>query len=535
VANGSRVVAPRASEWPAASSRFRIGFGDGPLRGLHPLLFAAYPILFLWSQNLGEVRPDEVFDPLVRVVAVVAITTLLLGLVLRDRRRAALIVTPVVVGALFYVHIADFAPSADIENVAWVAVALVALVAALRLGRSRLATVDAGLLSLSAILVALPLASIVPYRVQVALTPPPPVIAGGRVLASHTDAVKRDVYFLVFDRYGSDRALQLRFGVTNPLTPWLRDHGFDVLADSHANYVSTAMSLATTLNMSHLETLTGMGGSSSSNYQPIYDRLQSSLTVRQFQALGYRYLHLGSWFNPTRTDKAADVNYNADGVNDFTSVMFEQTVGPTLVKALGLEEQVPSESTKHLKHNTYALNTLDQLPGQSGPKFVWAHILLPHPPYVFDSDGRYIPPEEQATLRENNAFQRQLTYTNTRIEAFLEKLLSLPEDQQPIIILQADEGPWTTAYAADKGGYDWTTATPDEVESKFGIMNAWYLPGGTDLGLSQSMTAINTFPTLFTRYFGLDYPQLPDRVSASRGWNLPYEQIDLTPELYSLH
>ena len=37
-------------------------------------------------------------------------------------------------------------------------------------------------------------------------------------------------------------------------------------------------------------------------------------------------------------------------------------------------------------------------------------------------------------------------------------------------------------------------------------MNAWYLPGGEDLGLYPSMTAINTFPVLFSRYFGIDYP-----------------------------
>ena len=43
--------------------------------------------------------------------------------------------------------------------------------------------------------------------------------------------------------------------------------------------------------------------------------LQGSLVARQFQALGYRYLHLGSWWNPTRTDSAADRNYNADGVS----------------------------------------------------------------------------------------------------------------------------------------------------------------------------------------------------------------------------
>ena len=69
---------------------------------------------------------------------------------------------------------------------------------------------------------------------------------------------------------------------------------------------------------------------------------------------------------------------------------------------------------------------------------------------------------------------------------------------------------------------------------KFGILNAWYVPGGTqDLGLRQDQTAINTFPTLFDKYFGLDYPTLPDTVYAA-GWARPYSSIDVTDEAAQL-
>ena len=65
-------------------------------------------------------------------------------------------------------------------------------------------------------------------------------------------------------------------------------------------------------------------------------------------------------------------------------------------------------------------------------------------------------------------------------------------------------------------------------------MNAWRVPGGADLGLTPSQTAINTFPVLFDRYFGLDYPLLPDRVSSSRSWTQPYDLTDITDRLPSL-
>ena len=192
------------------------------------------------------------------------------------------------------------------------------------------------------------------------------------------------------------------------------------------------------------------------------------------------YLHLGSWWNPTRTDYAADRNFNADGVSDFTSAVARDQRHPECrSRPSGSTQLPPTESAKHLKHNTYALDTLDGLPGQAGPKFVLAHVLLPHPPYIFDRDGRYIAPDEAATLATADAWHRQLDYTNSRLRTFLEGLLALPEDRQPIIILQADEGPWPDRYAARQGRLRLAARRRGtNSTSKFGIMNAWYVPGG---------------------------------------------------------
>ena len=65
---------------------------------LHPVLFAAYPVLFLWSQNVAEADPADVLVPLLVTMGAAAIVTVLLGLLLRDVRRAAVAVTPIVIG-----------------------------------------------------------------------------------------------------------------------------------------------------------------------------------------------------------------------------------------------------------------------------------------------------------------------------------------------------------------------------------------------------------------------------------------------------
>ena len=111
-------------------------------------------------------------------------------------------------------------------------------------------------------------------------------------------------------------------------------------------------------------------------------------------------------------------------------------------------------------------------------------------------------------------------------------LLSLPPDRQPIIILQGDEGPWPKAYSANyREPFDWSAVSDDLLEIKFGILNAWYVPGGKDIGLYPTMTSINTFPTLFANWFGLPYERRDDRVYTSKGWLLPYDLTDVTDRL----
>ncbi len=184
------------------------------------------------------------------------------------------------------------------------------------------------------------------------------------------------------------------------------------------------------------------------------------------------------------------------------------------------------------RYNTFAMDALDGLRDEPGPKFVVGHVLLPHPPSVIDRDGTFMTADAVEAMPAGEPYRRQLDFLNGRLRSFIEGLLARPVDEQPIIILQADEGPWPGIYSRDRD-FDWSTATEEMLEAKFGILNAWFVPGGQDLGLDPAQTAINTFPVLFSRYFGLDYPLLPDRVTTSRSWTRPYDLTDITDRLTS--
>ena len=526
--------------------------GPGRLAAVHPLLFAAYPVLFLWSQNLGETDPREVVLPLLVLVGAAALLTLVLGRLLGDRRRAALIVSPLAIGLLMYGHVASNLSGlhvpAIVQQLGWMALVGLGIVAAVRLPSRRLATIDLALDRVSAILVIVSLVLILPYQAttlaggtaNAAVTPAP-----GTPVASHrpaftrqpqpdtTTAPKRDVYWLIFDRYGSDRAYDLLYGIDNDLTPWLRDQGFTVLDDSHANYVRTGTSIPTTINMTHLRDVPGLPGPDSTNLGPIQALIKDSLVARQFKALGYRYYHVGSRWDPNAVDPAADVDLYLPAPSGFVTALLDASALPAAARRLRLDFFGPRE--RQYRHNAYSLDALAGLRDEPGPKFVFGHVLLPHPPMVFDRDGRYMSGLELIGMSGKEQLERQLAYTNTRIREIVGALVALPGDRRPIIILQADEGPESPRFRSTRNTtFDWATATDEEVEVKFGILNAWFMPGGEDLGLYPSMTSINTFPTLFTNYYGLDYPLLPDRVYAAKRYDLQYDVIDVTDRLPSL-
>ena len=226
---------------------------------IHPVLFAAYAVLFLYAANLTEVLPVDAAAPLVRAVLGAALAWAVFSLLFRDVRRGAIVATALVIAFFAYGHVAPGWPS-----VAWATrsssppgrlLVLGAIVFAAR-ARDRLPTVTAGLNVAAIVLLVLVAATIVPYEAGRAGRPSVS-LAPAAVAARPVTGRKPDIYFLIFDRYGSADAIKRRFGITdNDLYQWLRDRGFQVPEHSHANYRATDFSLAATLNMRYLDDLT---------------------------------------------------------------------------------------------------------------------------------------------------------------------------------------------------------------------------------------------------------------------------------------
>jgi hypothetical protein len=339
----------------------------------------------------------------------------------------------------------------------------------------------------------------------------------------------RDVWFIVFDRYGSSESIRYFSGARNDQPAWLRSHGFQVADDAHANYVRTSLSLAATLNLDYLDPLAARMGSLSNDLAPLHGMLQHDMVGRAMKARGYRYVHLGSWFGPTATNALADQSYVFDPKAD-VEPMVPMTGSIAGTKVLVSSNQVLVKDRVDRNAALWQFQELDRIRQEPGPKYVFAHILLPHDPYVFDASGAY-PSGPERKQASGPQYARQLAFANDRMRELVTALQDVPAAQQPIIIIEADEGPYPDRFAADTAHFDWAGATPQELHIKYGILLAMYLPIPGGPGVWPTMTPVNTFRLLFDRLFDARLPLLPDHSYTSASYTRPYAFSDVTSRL----
>jgi hypothetical protein len=245
---------------------------------------------------------------------------------------------------------------------------------------------------------------------------------------------------------------------------------------------------------------------------------------REFQALGYRYVHMGSWFGPTESNPAADENITFGVEEEFESVLRDTTILPAIERLGGGEEAALTFLDRHREITLFQLRQLARQASVPGPKFVFAHILLPHDPYVFREDGSVIPEEEALATDEAELYAGHLAFLNGRIKDLVATLTAGDDDADPIIILQGDEGPLACR------SVDCVRDDDRYFAIRLGNLNAMFLPG-VDAVVPADISSVNTFRFLFGTVFGLDVELLPDRSFTWPDNDHIYDFRDITDQL----
>ena len=154
---------------------------------------------------------------------------------------------------------------------------------------------------------------------------------------------------------------------------------------------------------------------------------------------------------------------------------------------------------------------------------MFAHILLPHDPYVFKADGTRCRKWRRRPRRSSGSADH-LAFANSQIKDIVGYLLTGPEERRPIVIIEGDEGPLMCQ------GLDCVMNTPDYLHIRLGNLVAMYLPG-VDEQLPDTFTSVNTFRVVFREYFGADLEPLPDRSFTWPDNDRLYDFKDVTDQI----
>ncbi len=493
---------------------------------VHPFLLAAYPILFLYAQNIDLTAPGDIVAPLAIALCSTLLLYLALYAVVRSAGKAGLLVSAIVLLFFSYGHVVDglealgldagdsmLQPSLFLVPI-W---ALLLAVAGFFIFKARgeLRTPTSLLNAMAAVLILLSLGGIASYhlgRVSWAGS------AGQESAATTSDAAgpsegQPDIYYIILDAYTSEEVLQEVWEYDNSeFVDYLTDKGFYVSPDGHSNYPHTFLSLASSLNMQYLNFLSETLGTDGTDRSIPNQMIQDSEVVRFLKAQGYKFVHFQTGWGPTAHNPNADRDIKCGNVDEFTEVLVRTTV------LRPLADRLISYDRREVVLCTF--ETLAEVQHTvEGPRFVFAHVLVPHPPFLFGPNGETINTDPALRTKDwSKYYLGQLEFVNTKVEELLERLLSEAETP-PIIILQGDHGSKLIHMSGEP--------SPQMLKERLGILNAYHLPDGGERFLYDSITPVNTFRVLLTAYFGASYEPLEDRSYFSR-LKQPYDLLDAT-------
>ncbi len=489
---------------------------DQRVRVIFPWLIAAWPVLHLFAANIRETEAMDVAVPLLLTVGAAVVLFVFFRLLRVAPPRAGLLVSLLIVLTFSFtaVHQAliDLNDHAGIEmlaaygysvrhGVALGVLILVFGVLATFILRSsgRLARLTGLLNRVSAALVLLAL-----FRIGsgiLSMSGPPKRLDSLEVRGV---TATPDLFYIVPDRYPSGETLRTAYGFDNrPFLAGLEKRGFIIAGKSRSNYAKSAFSIAAALDMDFHP--------NPCRERDVVARLRRGHRVGEFlKNLGYRYLHLGSWYGPTSENELADASIKYPGaLSEFACAL----LGMTPLKSffgLGIRYE------HHAEIGAFQLDRLLHLKPADQPRFVVVHLLLPHGPFVYDREGRRIPANSEYGEGSKARFLGQLQFVNGKLLEVVDHLVSISR-QEPIIVIQADEGPYLR-----EDDLDGSRAA--QLRVRTGLLAAYKGPGLSAGDVPETISPVNTFRLVFSRWFGQELPLLPDRVYSWDGILKPTEE-----------
>ena len=337
-----------------------------------------------------------------------------------------------------------------------------------------------------------------------------------------------DIYYFILDAFGRSDTLKEIYDFDNSsFIDGLKKRGFIIPAGSRSNYQMTCLSLPSSLNMQYLDYLEPTLGRNSADYSVLYRLIQRNKVTSLLKSLGYRYVNVRSGWSPTDYMPNADVNVGFAYGNVFHLALLRNTlIGPW-------QRDFDFLGWAARKVRLYGLQNIDsiaQLQFQSqpqaqsqAPKFVFVHIVVPHPPFLFNEDGSTYPLGviSLSDKFEKEKYVAQVKFIQKQVLAMLDQLDKNPKKK--VVIIQGDHGP------ALQNGSD-GNPSPAFLRERMRILNAYRLPDADSSLIYDGITPVNSFRVILNHYFDAKLPLLADKCIYSPN-PTPLQFVDVTAEV----
>jgi len=495
---------------------------------LAPVLLALYPSVFLYSQNaqiltLRSLRTPILICILVAVACYMGASLLLKG----DHLAASNATLAFLPFFLVYGAIYELLLRADLIMVMHQTLLPALLVTggyggylasrmrepAAGAANGILLLILGGLVTLNALGIAA--AEVVKaYGNQEGITPlPTPQALSG-------EQVMPDIYYIVLDEYACFEAIRDYWGYVEiaSFEEFLERRGFFVANNSRSRTKGTLVEMAARLNFEEF----------AADLEPkaYFDAIANNRAMQDLRSIGYVTIVYDGMrsplFYPAKRRVEADLVLERDpaaengdrlgfiaaigpaiSIDPFGEKMLDLTMlRPMFESALAgndLSGRYTVLRVRHIAEVLWAFERLASLESSPSPRFVYAHIMLPHEPFVFDAQGRVNRAgcfEDWGCYLGNYVFATKLV--RQLVEAILRESKGGPA---PVIILQSDHGARNQPYMEVGGVLE---AYPEAYKNC--ILNAMLLPGIDSSHLPEDLDPINTFPLILNSYFGYDIP-----------------------------
>lgn len=502
---------------------------------IYPILAAAYSVLALAAANASDIVDLEVLvRPLVISLLVAVVTWFLWSLLIRDPYRRAFLTLLVVILFAAYGYL-----TAAIDSAGWSApyahtilplLASALYLAGIALLVFRLPGDLRGLtrfLNLfSAILVVWTILALVRQTSRRSGLGARSELASAAMVGQATG--EPDIYLIVLDKYTGHRSLRDNYDFDNSsFEAFLQQRGFVVPRTPHPNYIHTSLSLASLLNYRYLDDIPRTVGAESRDQAYVDDLVENNAVWRFLKARAYRFVFFPTAFAVTASNRLADLQLpDPSQIPDEFEIVWRRTTlaEPVLwwmCQRIYCSHAFPPFTTETPQILSWKFEELEGLPRLSRdgrPLFVFAHITVPHEPYIFNADcstriplwPSYFAARDETP--EKQAYVAQLSCVNRRLQSIVDHILR-DSPAPPVILLQSDHGNGRMIYPIP----DIRAVTSDRLAERADIFAAYYLPGADPAIVYDSITPVNVFRTVFRQYFKAALEPLPDKTYWSSG------------------